>query len=242
MGMSMGVIRAYRILQMLELRDHWPNSLQIKLIGTILACSCAMRGHLPIGATWTCPHGHAHGCNKGSWNLADTETQQPPGRCTQNQVRWNDFFCGCAVSCSFVHRRHMDMPTGIISALGTLHTPELSNHWAGSLQIKFRGTIELLACICATSCSFAHWGHMGIPTCHGCNKCSWNFVLWETLQIFSTSVASTICYQLRYSLFHRTFHYCGYCHCFRSHNNCNIFSKPWTIQRNEALNLCVYIV
>ena len=51
---------------------------------------------------------------------------------------------------------------GVIISLETLQRLELSNHWVDSLQIKFIGTI--LICGCATSWSFAHQGHMGVPT------------------------------------------------------------------------------
>ena len=55
----------------------------------------------------------------------------------------------------------MGMPMGMIKALGILPTPELINHWADSLQIKFFGTV--LACTCVTSWSIAHEGIMGMP-------------------------------------------------------------------------------
>ena len=55
----------------------------------------------------------------------------------------------------------MGVPMGVIRALGILGTLELSNHWDDSLQIKFIGTV--LACRCATSWSFAHACHMGVP-------------------------------------------------------------------------------
>ena len=46
----------------------------------------------------------------------------------------------------------MGMPMGMIRAPGIFWTPELHNHWADSLQIKFIGTV--MACRCATARSF----------------------------------------------------------------------------------------
>ena len=46
---------------------------------------------------------------------------------------------------------------------GILRTPELSNYQADSLQIKFINWIAL-AYRCATSWSFAHQTHTGVPT------------------------------------------------------------------------------
>ena len=40
-GMPVGMIRAPWIMWTLELRNHWPNSLQIKFFGTVLVCRCA---------------------------------------------------------------------------------------------------------------------------------------------------------------------------------------------------------
>ena len=55
----------------------------------------------------------------------------------------------------------MGVPMGMIRAPGILRTPELCNHRADSLQIKFIGIV--LACRCATPWSFAHQGIMGMP-------------------------------------------------------------------------------
>ena len=86
-------------LQMLELSNHWTDSLQINFIGTILACSCAMpwlpehsnhwadllksnslepfwsvcmqrHGHLPIRATWVFPQAQTGDIAKKHTNKA----------------------------------------------------------------------------------------------------------------------------------------------------------------------------
>ena len=48
------------------------------------------------------------------------------------------------------------------STIVTLGMLELSNHWVDLLQIKFIRTV--LFCRCSASWSFAHQGHMGVPT------------------------------------------------------------------------------
>ena len=63
--------------------------------------------------------------------------------------------------CNVMVIRQSGTPMGVISALGTLRTPELRNLWPDLLQIKFIGMV--LACRCVTSWSFAHKGHMAVP-------------------------------------------------------------------------------
>ena len=80
--------------------------------------------------------GHARGRDKRSWNVAEARTQELPGRFTQNQVRWNRLgmkMCIFMAICLWGHNEHA---YGHDKAPGILQTPQLSNHWAGSIQIK----------------------------------------------------------------------------------------------------------
>ena len=125
---------------------HW-NCLGLRMCNVMVICLFG-------------PYGHTHGHSKGTWNLAGAETQQPPGIFTPNQVYSHHFACGCAVSWWFYHLGHMSVPTRVMRALGTLLMPELTNHCAHSLQIKFIGIV--LACARAVSWSFAHHSCMGM--------------------------------------------------------------------------------
>ena len=87
-------------------------------------------------------------------------------RTTELRIHWADSLqnkftgivlaCRYATSWSFAHGCIMGMSMTMIWAHGILWTPELSNHMADLLQIKFTGTI--FACRCARSWSFTHGG------------------------------------------------------------------------------------
>ena len=82
MGMPMGIISSL---------GTCPNSANTRRINSRLSSlepfclwMCSFMVICPSGQ-----HGHAHGRNNGSWNIADTKTQQPLGRFTPNRVHCN---------------------------------------------------------------------------------------------------------------------------------------------------------
>ena len=85
----------------------------------------------------------AQECKNRPWNIADAGSPQPLSGLTPNQIHWN----------------RLVLKLCIVVVNWILWTPELSNHRANSLQIKFSRTV--LTCRCATSWSFAHawWPH-----------------------------------------------------------------------------------
>ena len=155
------VIGASGTLQKQELSSHWPDSLQIKFFGTVLACRCA--------TSWLFPHGGIMG--------VPLAVIRAPGilRTLEFGNHWADspkiIFIGIALACtcettwSFGHGGIMGVPMGMsmgmMTAPGILRTLRLSSHLADSLKITCFGTV--LACRCATSWSFTHGGIMGMP-------------------------------------------------------------------------------
>ena len=124
------------ILPFIQPKPHGPhNSSATELIHSkssslesALAVNVQRYRHLPMGT-----HGRAHGRNNASSHLADPVTQQPLGGFIPNQVHWNRI--------GLKMFNVIGLPSGAIGASGMLRMPELSNHLADSLQIRFIATV-----------------------------------------------------------------------------------------------------
>ena len=151
--------RKKALLETWGCRTHWANSLEIKFIGNFLACRCA--------TSWSFAHRSHMGVSmsiiKAPGILRTLELSNRWADSTQIKFIGTILVCRCATLWSLAHQGHLDVSTGVISALKTLSMPEpeLSNYWVYKLQSKLIGTI--LACWCVTSWWFAQWGHMCMP-------------------------------------------------------------------------------
>ena len=112
---ALGLTQTPGILQMPELSNHWADFLQIKFIGTVLACRCA--------TSWSLAHQSHMGMPTGIMSSLgmDARTQQPLGRFTSNKLHWNhlcQLTCNVMVICpsrpqwySYAHQSHKGMCT-----------------------------------------------------------------------------------------------------------------------------------
>ena len=102
-----------------------------------------------------CPlglHGHGHGCDMGSQNLADVRTLQPLANSLQIKFIWTILACGCAISESFAYRGYMGKPTSIVrnpQFLRTfwLHNQTISTQCADEILLEldeFYAEIEII--------------------------------------------------------------------------------------------------
>ena len=128
-GMLTGIITGLGALWMLELsNNHWADSLQIKFIGAVSACRCAM--------SWSFAHRAHMGVLMGNMVHGTLRT-----------LELRDYWANLLQITVIYPSAHMGMLMGIIWVHGILQTQELSNPLADSLQIKFIGTVLALCTI-----------------------------------------------------------------------------------------------
>ena len=103
MGVLMGVIMTLETLRVLELGNHWLDSLQIEFNGTVLACKCA--------TSWSCAHqGHMsvpRGIISIFVTLRTLELSNHLVDSLQIKLIGMVSACRCATPWSFAHWDHM---------------------------------------------------------------------------------------------------------------------------------------
>ena len=128
-------------------RSSGPNfaDAETKFIEAALACRYASLGSFAHGGIMGVPMGMM----RAPGILRMLEISNHWGGSFRIKLNWTALGYRYATSCLFDHGAIIGMPVGVIGASGILQMPELSTHWADSLQIKFIGTV--LPRRCATS-------------------------------------------------------------------------------------------